>query len=147
MKNKLVIISAIVVGSLVLFGGGLATGFLLLKNNDVAESKQAASNSTASENTVAKTGTCTTGQTKTLARGAYTVGVDLAGGEYTLSNIHGTDDTDTGIVVYTDKATEAADHYSYAQMIDLNVETSTKIVKLDQGNYINVLASGKLTCQ
>ncbi len=64
-----------------------------------------------------------------------------------LEPIHGTDDTDTGIVIYTDKATEAADHHNYAQMIDLNAKTSTKIVKLDQGNYINVLASGKLICQ
>lgn len=148
MKNKLVIIPAIVIGSLVLFGGGLATGLLLAKNNGAKEgTHQTASNSGTSENMVAKTGTCTTGQTKTLARGTYTVGVDLAGGEYMLSNIHGSDDTDTGIVIYTDKATEAADHYNYAQMVNLTVENSSKIVKLDQGNYINVLASGKLSCQ
>jgi len=153
-KSKAPKIIGIVVAALLLIGGGVAGGLLLTKKNEkgtnnnstqqtVSENKPA---ETVAEKTVAKTGVCNAGEIKKLGAGTYTVGQDIASGEYTVQNDNKKDAPYVSLFVYPSKTSYASDEFNNNQ-IAIFESSETKSLKLDEGNYMRVVYGGKLTCQ
>lgn len=156
MKNNLVIIIVIIVSAIALMGGGLAVGILLTKNNNptiskvqnTTQSQQPASSDpgTPAEKIVAKTGVCHSGEIKRLSAGKYTVGEDIASGEYIIKNDNKKDSPYVSLAIYPSKSSMISDEYNNVRVAIFD-PSETRSLKIDTGNYMDVAYGGLLTCQ
>lgn len=155
MKNNLVTIIVIVVGALVLIGGGVTAGILLTRKDTQVNDMRSASKtqdvaSTApaesAEKTVAKTGTCDSGEIKHLSAGDFVVGTDIASGEYIIKNDNKKDAPFVSLFVYPSKNSALTDEFNRTEVAIFD-QSETRTLKIDAGNYLKVVYGGFLTCQ
>lgn len=155
MKNNLVVIIAIVVGAIVLVGGGVTAGILLTRKDDstntvqnTTQNKKVSSNDSAApaEKTVAKTGVCNSGEIKHLSAGNFVVGEDIASGEYIVKNDNKKDAPFVSLFVYPSKNSALTDEFNRTELAIFDM-SETRTVKIDAGNYLEVVYGGLLTCQ
>lgn len=151
-KNKSLIIGLIIFGVLIFIGGGILAGMLISNGNysstaiqDSASDANTEEVNEPTEQLVGKTGECNTGEVKYLSSGTYTVGTDIAYGEYLVQNDNKHSAPYVSLYVYPSETSYETDEFNDTRIAIFEAE-ETRNLKLDDNNYMRVVYGGKLTC-